>query len=77
MNERQKAGSTAASRGRLLGQVMTQAKVVQAAQENLDRLVVRAARECSQREIAAAAGFGSHHRVSEIIERARRTAIDV
>lgn len=57
-------------RSRLLGQVRLAAQRHRKVEAERDRAVVRAkAAGCSLRDIADAASFGSHHRVSELLKR--------
>lgn len=57
---------------RLLGGVKLAAKKSEATRSELERQVIRASNAgCSLRDIAKVAGFGSHHRVTEIINRAK------
>lgn len=64
-----------ADKGRLLGLVKIAGRKSRAAADDLERQVIRAAdRGCSLRDIAAAAGFDSHHKVQQIVGRARTLA---
>lgn len=57
-------------RGRLLGSIRLAGIKATRASDDLERQIVRAAaRGCSMRELAKAAGFGSHRKVQELLAR--------
>lgn len=64
------AGQGRVERQTALGQVKVQAARRGKEEKELVRLIVRArAKGCSLRDIAAVAGYGSHHRVRELLAR--------
>lgn len=59
-----------AGRQQALGQVKLQAQAWRKAEVELVRRIVRArARGCSLRDLADVSGYGSHHRISELLAR--------
>lgn len=73
MPNRTQAPPAPAQKLRLLGEIKLTAEQMRAVEQTLQRLIVRAYQQgCSLRELATAAGFGSHHRVQELLGKAAR-----